>query len=104
MVALRAFDVGHSELRICKQTALPECVARLRARFQVLLGSRLRENEVFSLGRSRSVGFLAVSEWGELLVIVTVWIISFSDGQILNHTHFCPLHAVLVSLYHVASY
>lgn len=55
MVVMRAFDVGNCEIRICKQTALPLCVARLRKWFLILLISGLQKNEVVRPQRSSGI-------------------------------------------------
>lgn len=67
MVVMNAFDVGNCEIRICKQTALAVCVARLRERFQVRLVSGLEKNEIFRPERNTLSGFLVIPEWDELL-------------------------------------
>ena len=68
MVVMNAFDVGNCEIRICKQTALAECVVRLRERFQVLLVSGLQKNEIFRPERKTSSGFQVVCGCDELLL------------------------------------
>lgn len=55
VLVLRAFDVGNCEIRICKQTALPQCVARLRKWFLILLISGLQKNEVVRPQRSSGI-------------------------------------------------
>lgn len=72
MVVMKAFDVGNCEIRICKQTALTECVARLCERFQVLWVSGLQKNEIGSSERSTLSGFLVVPEWDELLLTTLI--------------------------------
>ena len=88
-VVLNAFDVGNCEIRICKQTALAECVVRLRERFQVLLVSRLQNNEILRPERKTSSGFQVVCGCDEL-VISTTLIKFFLDDQIFNQMNFVP--------------
>lgn len=57
-----------TEIRICKQTALAECAARLHDRFQVLLVSGLQKKEIFRPEKNISSGLPVVPEWNELLL------------------------------------